>query len=459
MRLTFLIFFTILVLFSLPNIFSPLRNWDEAWYAEIIKNMASGNYNLLVPFWNGEYYFDKPPLYFWLSFPIVKLFGIGEWQVRFISVVAAAFSVVLIYLIGRKLFNKVSGIFASIIFVSLGQVYVRFSHGNLDALLTAFFLATFYFWLKKDENKRWVILSGLFLGLGLLIKGWTLGLFPLYLVFLYSFFKESRLFPQGLYVLIGFAILSSGWWYVLGIREYGNQFSDWYLKTAAEGTLNSPFVNFSLKPVEYFIRDLGIWLFFIPAVFFSLKKKIGTNFSIIITLLLVSTSFLLALSFAHEKLDWHNLPIYPLIALVLGFTMSNIYKKDRKKIIFAFCFLLFVQFILAYKIENIYPDRSKIGADLGYMITQVAKEGDVVILDDHDFTSFLYYSKLKRVYVVSNESIDKREFWRIKYEDLDKFIKENKSVVLITRNLKNISTVDGDFVASGYGYEFIRFSQ
>lgn len=25
----------------------PLRNWDEAWYAEIIKNMASGHYNFL----------------------------------------------------------------------------------------------------------------------------------------------------------------------------------------------------------------------------------------------------------------------------------------------------------------------------------------------------------------------------------------------------------------------------
>jgi len=39
----------------------PLRNWDEAWYAEIIKNMASGKYGYLMPFWNGRYYFDNAP--------------------------------------------------------------------------------------------------------------------------------------------------------------------------------------------------------------------------------------------------------------------------------------------------------------------------------------------------------------------------------------------------------------
>src|SRR3989304_4585429 len=95
----------ILVLISSAVIFFskissfPLRNWDEAWYAEIIKNMASGKYGYLMPFWNGRYYFDNAPLYFWLSTPIFKIFGAGEWQARFISTTAAVIASLLIFLI------------------------------------------------------------------------------------------------------------------------------------------------------------------------------------------------------------------------------------------------------------------------------------------------------------------------------------------------------------------------
>src|SRR3990172_10778079 len=81
----------------------PLRNWDEAWYAEIIKNMALGKYGYLMPFWNGRYYFDHAPLYFWLSAPVFKIFGAGEWQTRFVSAVAAIFAAFLIFKIGKKL--------------------------------------------------------------------------------------------------------------------------------------------------------------------------------------------------------------------------------------------------------------------------------------------------------------------------------------------------------------------
>ncbi len=78
---------------------STMRNWDEAWYAEIIKNMASGNYGLLQPFWNGRYYFDHAPLYFWLSTPIFKIFGPGLWQIRAVSATAAILACLFIFLI------------------------------------------------------------------------------------------------------------------------------------------------------------------------------------------------------------------------------------------------------------------------------------------------------------------------------------------------------------------------
>ncbi len=135
---------SILIFFRRINVF-PLRNWDEAWYAEIIKNMASGNYGYLMPYWNGRYYFDHSPLYFWLSAPFFKFFGPGEWQARIVSAVASVFVVIFIFLIGKRLVNTLTGFFSVLIFLTLGGVVMRFAHGNLDSFLVFFFLGSFYF--------------------------------------------------------------------------------------------------------------------------------------------------------------------------------------------------------------------------------------------------------------------------------------------------------------------------
>ena len=122
-----IVFILALLVFSFNISSFPLRNWDEAWYAEITKNMANGS-GLLVSFWNGQYYFDKPPLYFWLSLPFFEIFGAGEWQARIISATAAVFASILIYLLGKKLFSPKAGFFAFLVFVTLGQIVVRLSH-------------------------------------------------------------------------------------------------------------------------------------------------------------------------------------------------------------------------------------------------------------------------------------------------------------------------------------------
>ena len=110
--LTFIIILgSVLTFFRQIDVF-PLRNWDEAWYAEIIKNMASGKYGFIMPYWNGKYYFDHAPLYFWLSSPFFKFFGPGEWQARIISALASVFVVFFIFLIGKKLVNTLTGFFS-----------------------------------------------------------------------------------------------------------------------------------------------------------------------------------------------------------------------------------------------------------------------------------------------------------------------------------------------------------
>lgn len=58
----------------------PLTNWDEGIYAEISREMLS--LGILVPHWNYQPWFEKPPLMFWITAAFFKLFGITDFWAR-----------------------------------------------------------------------------------------------------------------------------------------------------------------------------------------------------------------------------------------------------------------------------------------------------------------------------------------------------------------------------------------
>src|SRR3989338_5715970 len=237
----------------------PLKNWDEAWYAEQARNMASGGHDLLVPWWNGQFYFDKPPLYFWLTGIVMKIFGDGEWQARIISVLAGAVAVTLVYLISKRFL-------AVIIFLSLGQVVLRFGEGDVDSLLICLFLATYYFFMRGSSKKN-AIFSGIFLGLSILVKGWSISLFVVLLLVLninkQKFWKYT----------IVLTLITAGWWYVLGAFTYGQKFIDWYVLHPSANNFSSLLPNLDWFYVKTLVSDWGVWGILIVLIAISFVSR------------------------------------------------------------------------------------------------------------------------------------------------------------------------------------------
>ena len=416
----------------------PLRNWDEAWYAEIIKNMVSGKYGILMPFWNGRYYFDNAPLYFWLAAPIFKIFGAGEWQARFVSATAAIIAAFLIFLIGKRLKDETTGFIAALVFLTFGGVVVRFAHGNLDALLICFFLASFYFYLKSEKKKIFGFIAGSIIGLGFLIKSWGIGLFPFVLIFMYAFFKEKKL-PRNLFLIILGALIFSSWWYILGILKFGSQFISWYILNPSEGRLSDPFGNFSLEYFRFLVRDVGFW-FLVPIAYLALRfknfKKLDKN--IIIPFLLLTAIFVSFLNFLSDKSDWYIIPALALTSIIFGYLGRELYKSYPKVAIGLISFVFIIQILNAVRIENIYPDRSKIGAELGLHAKNLIPKSEKIILNDQDFTSFLFYSERGQIYTLENKTPKENEWWILNSQSFLPFLKDNPNTWIITANLANL---------------------
>jgi 4-amino-4-deoxy-L-arabinose transferase-like glycosyltransferase len=112
----------------------PLTNWDEGIYAEISREMLS--LGILVPQWNYQPWFEKPPLMFWITAAFFKLFGVNEFWARAGSALSGVAIVALLHgwLISRK-DALAAWLSTSILLGTFGFLHVC-RVGEMDVLLS-----------------------------------------------------------------------------------------------------------------------------------------------------------------------------------------------------------------------------------------------------------------------------------------------------------------------------------
>lgn len=394
----------------------PLRNWDEAWYAQIIKEMASGAHGYLFPFWNGQFYLDKPPLYFWLTLPIIKLFGLGEWQVRLVSVAAASLSVLLIYLISKKLFNQRVAIFSSVSFLLMGQVIERLSRGNLDGLLIFTILLAVYLSLHLVKKNYHLYLS-LTLICVILSKSWIYLPFTVLLLLIFNSQKHwSQIIKSSL-----ISIVLSSIWYIMGYLKFGPNFFSWYL-----------FLSGGIKPIsfkpELIISLLRDQLFLLPFIFVAIFR-LKDNRPVV--LFFFSLLYLFLLQFYLDSYGWYLLPIYPLLAILTGAGSDYLFSHKSKLFLILFGFQAMVPLLIC-----LTPDRSDLSYRLGNFLKVSTKPTDNVYLYDPDFSTVLYYSNLSHLNVISDFGPKLNEWWVFNQSSLGK--NPENSYILAPENIKNL---------------------
>lgn len=161
----------------LPGIVSlPLMDRDEPRFARsTVEMMEHGTW--LVPYFNEEYRFDKPPLTYWWMRLHYLIGGQNELMARLHSVVAVWLTACVIFGIGARLYDRRVGVMAGMVWLTTLQVLV---HGRLcvaDMPMVLFLTLVArgmleLLWLgevKKWSLWFWVLYGSL--GLGFLAKG------------------------------------------------------------------------------------------------------------------------------------------------------------------------------------------------------------------------------------------------------------------------------------------------
>ncbi|QXI30826.1 lipid IV(A) 4-amino-4-deoxy-L-arabinosyltransferase [Pseudomonas vanderleydeniana] len=292
--------------YLLPMLFHGLWIPDETRYAQISQEMLlSGNWT--SPHFMGLRYFEKPIAGYWMIAIGQAIFGENLFGVRIASAVSTGLSVLLTYLIARRLWNDPRKSFASaLLFMSFGLVAGQAGYANLDPQFTLWSnLSLVAFWFATDSQPRsqrltaWAVL-GLACGMGFLTKGFLALLLPVLIALPYMLWQRRlsellRCGPIAVVVAVAVALpwvlavnaQEPDYWNFFFWHEHIQRFAGNNAQHAQPWWFYLPLLVVSCLPWSVMLvptfkqawqekRQAGIgflWLWFaLPLVFFSLSR-------------------------------------------------------------------------------------------------------------------------------------------------------------------------------------------
>lgn len=174
---------------------------NDAQYAEVAREMVeSGDW--VTPRLNYVVFLNKPPLLYWLISSAFAVSGVNEFAARLPGLLVTVGTLVLLYVMGRELFGRGTGLLALAVYASMPSTFFEARTVRPDGLLTAATLAAllaFVLALRSDGRRRRHAIWGLqvALAVGVMAKG-IVGLllpsFPIVAVLIAE--REGRLFRQ-----------------------------------------------------------------------------------------------------------------------------------------------------------------------------------------------------------------------------------------------------------------------
>ena len=311
---------------------------SEGRYASVARAMLdSGNW--LVPIHNGIKHLTKPPVAYWAGATGMKLFGINEFGARFFLAIAAGLTALGCFLIGKTLFNKVTGLIASLILSCSIFFQVQFRGYTTDPYLTMFETFMVFAFIKffqnaeKGKNQRWKLFFWLMASMAMLTKG-PPGLLPLaglIPALLISGHKQTlkKLFSSIAGWLI-FLVIGLGWYLTMAVKIPGllSYFliDETFKRVASNAhNRNNPFYMFFL------LLPAGIfpWTSFLFNSIKIAKKNYKKSFAIkllLFWLLIPLTIFTLSKS----KLAAYVLPLLVPLSLLTAISVNKLFTKEEE---------------------------------------------------------------------------------------------------------------------------------
>jgi len=316
----------------------PLIDRDEPRFAEAAREMRErGDY--IVPYFNNQFRFDKPPLTYWSQVASYRFFGENDFAARFPTAVAAALVALLLFAWGTRVRDECAGWWAAIIFTLSLQTFIHGKAAVADMCLVLFVtLAHWAGWELGTNTERrtsnaehriasWWATFYVSLALAFLAKG-PIGWTPLLTVAIaQGFFRQKGFaarfkFVRGVLLMLALVCL---WGIPALVQTHGEFFRVGIGKHVVERSIatmeghgaSSIWMYLALLPF-YFITvfvSFFPWSIKLPALWKNLRSnRDDTDQFLLVGAVIVFGIF----TFVQTKLPHYTLPAFPLLALLVA---------------------------------------------------------------------------------------------------------------------------------------------
>lgn len=311
-----------IMLFNLGSL--PLLDPDEPVYAETAKEMLLTN-DWLSPRIYGEFWYDKPPMYYWLVATAFRFWGTNEFAARLPSALLAIGGTLLIYSAGRKLFTPRAGRLAALVLATSLEYCYLGKAAVTDMTLTFFLTAALLSLLTSRYS-----LAAICAALAVITKGPIGLIFPVAIYVLYRLAAKSPARPPKILLLRGLLLFSAIAlpWYFFMYAVHGRDFINTFLG----------FHNFTrfLQPEH---PDGRLWYYYLPVLlvgFFpwtaflfpagraAWQERTAPGTKALRFLMLWISVIFGFFTLSQTKLVSYILPVFPPLALLIGWYLDKI---------------------------------------------------------------------------------------------------------------------------------------
>ena len=332
-----------------------LMDVDETRYVSMARDMFNTK-DFMTLYLNGEYFFEKPPLYFWGECLFFGLFGkVTEFTARFPVALYGTLTSFLVYFTGRKIVSRKFGILSSLILATSLEFVILAKFAILDIVVSTmigfslcFGFITFF---VEEQNKKYFWwLFYIFSALAVMAKGIPGFVVPFGTMFFASIAaKKFKEIFKPVYTLPGIILflLIVLPWHILMFNLHDPLFYNEYIvKHHLDRFFNSAQVGREQPFWFYFVTLLwGLfpWIgSFLGALFTKFKaikiyvfEELGNEQKLVYLSGIAFLFTLLFFSSSSTKLVTYILPVFVPAAFIGGYIWNN---YDKKYNIFAYIF-------------------------------------------------------------------------------------------------------------------------
>ncbi len=322
------------------------HNWKEEHYLGEARNFARlgfFKYGFFVPAWDYPFATADPSGAHSDTFPTISVlaglafmvFGIQLWVARLIGILFVTGSIVLMYLIMKRLFEREDIALVSALVMATLPLFVFFSH-NVDLINPGLFfmLASAYFYLRWRESfdGKEMALAFIFLSLATLTKyPFLLIAIPMFLTLPFKRIVpdiKNEVKKQRKYIVISILfMLLIPLWLFYSERIIGNKYGT-MAYTLSEGNMVQLDVLWTSDwwvTQQAYMRDnytmLGLLIAGLGglAVIYYYAKTRALGESFVFWYLLSAVPFFTVMSYKLGGHSYHQYPVAPLVVMLIAY--------------------------------------------------------------------------------------------------------------------------------------------